>query len=279
MQIITTLSELRHWQAKQRDKTIGFVPTMGALHEGHLELIETSMQQNEATICSIFVNPTQFNDKKDLEKYPRTLEADIALLKSRGTTAVFAPTEDVIYPSEGFDVPAFELSKLTTVLEGAYRPGHFDGVVQVVYRLLDLVRPDKLYMGFKDYQQQAIIAEMLQQWQAPIELVPVPIVREADGLAMSSRNRRLTEQQRQLAPILHQVLQQAKADWQQQYPPIYIQNQAIGELQSNGFQVDYFEIVDATTLESLRVFEESAEVIACVAAYLGEIRLIDNLKF
>ncbi|MEM1326695.1 MAG: pantoate--beta-alanine ligase [Bacteroidota bacterium] len=279
MQILTTLPDLQHWQTQNRAQSIGFVPTMGALHEGHLSLVEASSAKDDATIVSIFVNPTQFNDKSDLEKYPRTLEADLAMLDTKNVDAVFAPPEDVIYPSEGFKVPDFELTDLTNVLEGAYRPGHFDGVVQVVYRLLDLVRPDRLYMGLKDYQQQAIIAAMLRQSDFAIQLIPVSIVREEDGLAMSSRNRRLTPEQRLIAPTIYQTLQQAQADWIAQFLPTSIQAKAISTLEQAGFQVDYFEIVEATTLESVELFDESVDAIACVAAYIGDIRLIDNLQF
>lgn len=278
MQLIETIAELKNWQQENNAKTIGFVPTMGALHQGHLSLIEASKTTNDLTICSIFVNPTQFNEASDLEKYPRTLQKDIQGLYKAGADAVFIPEIIEIYPKNGFELPTFQLDHLTNVLEGAYRPGHFDGVVQVVYRLLDLVQPNRLYMGLKDFQQQAIIGEMLRQMESDIELVPCPIIREADGLAMSSRNRRLSEEERTIAPTIYKTLQGAKQTWEAHFAPSSIKANAIQQLEKAGFKVDYFEIVDATTLQEIEVFDESANAIICVAAWLGEIRLIDNLK-
>ncbi|MEM0991610.1 MAG: pantoate--beta-alanine ligase [Bacteroidota bacterium] len=278
MEILKTLAELEQWRKQIATKTIGFVPTMGALHDGHLSLIRASKAQDEQTICSIFVNPTQFNEASDLAKYPRTIAADIELLMSADTNAVFIPTSAEIYPAAGFELPSFQLEHLTNTLEGAHRPGHFDGVVQVVYRLVDLVQPDHLYMGLKDFQQQAIIAEMLRQMESAIELVPCTIRREPDGLAMSSRNRRLSTEQRQLAPKIYDVLRTAKATWQTTESPTEIQANAINQLELAGFEVDYFEIVDAKTLAPIRMFDKSVSAIACVAAWLGDIRLIDNLR-
>ncbi|MEM9888319.1 MAG: pantoate--beta-alanine ligase [Bacteroidota bacterium] len=278
MEILQTLAELNQWRRPIKIKSIGFVPTMGALHDGHLSLMRAAKKQNDLSICSIFVNPTQFNEASDLEKYPRTVEADIALLESVATDAVFIPKAAEIYPEDGFDIPVFQLDHLTNTLEGAHRPGHFEGVVQVVYRLLDLVSPHRLYMGLKDFQQQAIIAEMLRQMRSNISLVPCPIQRAADGLAMSSRNRRLSTEERRIAPDIYQVLKKTKAEWQAAKSPSEIQANAINQLELAGFEVDYFEIVDAKTLATVPMFDTSVQAIACVAAWLGAIRLIDNMK-
>jgi len=278
MQLIETIAELKNWQQENSAKTIGLIPTMGALHRGHLSLIEASKVIDDLTICSIFVNPTQFNEASDLEKYPRTLQKDIQGLYKAGADAVFIPEIIEIYPKSGFELPTFQLDQLTNVLEGTYRPGHFDGVVQVVYRLLDLVQPSRLYMGLKDFQQQAIIGEMLRQMKSAIELVPCPIIRATDGLAMSSRNRRLSEEERAIAPNIYETLQGAKQTWKAQFAPSSIKANATQQLEKAGFKVDYFEIVDATTLEEIKVFDESANAIICVAAWLGGIRLIDNLE-
>lgn len=279
MKILTTLAELDNWRKEKSKNTIGFVPTMGALHDGHLSLIKASKKRDDCTVASIFVNPTQFNNSEDLTNYPRTLDADLNLLKYMRTDAVFTPSEAEIYPSEGFEVPKFELSHLTNTLEGTHRPGHFDGVVQVVYRLLSLVQPDRLYMGLKDYQQQAIVAEMLRQTTSNVQLVPIETMREADGLAMSSRNQRLTEQQRAIAPLLYRTLQKAEQDWLESKSISEIETSAIQKLENVGFVVDYFKIVDHKTLQPASLFDTSADLIACVAATLGNIRLIDNLPF
>lgn len=279
MKILSTLKELQNWRNERNEKTIGFVPTMGALHDGHLSLIKAAKKENDCTIVSIFVNPTQFNNSEDLTNYPRTEVADLQLLKFMRTDAVFIPSEKEIYPSAGFELPTFELSHLMATLEGAHRPGHFDGVVQVVHRLLSLVQPNRLYMGLKDFQQQAIIAEMLKQDNSTVQLVPIKTMREADGLAMSSRNRRLTAQQRTIAPLLQETLQEAKIAWSKNKSISEIEKVAVQKLESAGFTVDYFKIVDRKTLQSALMFDTSVELIACVAAALGDIRLIDNLSF
>jgi len=278
MQIIKTLNELDLYLdcAKTLGKTIGFVPTMGALHKGHASLIEASKAKDDLTICSIFVNPTQFNEASDLDKYPRTPERDTLMLELLNTDAIFMPEASEIYPEEAIETPNFQLSHLTTVLEGHYRPGHFDGVIQVMHRLLTLAKADRVYMGLKDFQQQAIIATMLEQMKLKTTLVPCPIVREEDGLAMSSRNMRLTQEQRSIAPTIYNSLILAKAQWQNHQASAEIQQVAIGQLEQAGFEVDYFEIVNAKTLQPVSSFEENA--IVCVAAWLGEIRLIDNMR-
>ncbi|MEM8523664.1 MAG: pantoate--beta-alanine ligase [Bacteroidota bacterium] len=280
MQIIETLDELELYLdcAKTLGKSIGFVPTMGALHRGHASLIEASKAQDDLTICSIFVNPTQFNEASDLEKYPRTPERDALMLQILRTDVLFLPEASEIYPESEAPIPDFRLTQLANVLEGHYRPGHFDGVIQVMYRLLTLMQADRVYMGLKDFQQQAIIAAMLEQMEVNTALVPCPIIREVDGLAMSSRNMRLTKDQRtKLAPMLHETLLSAKKQWDNRKAMDEIQKAAISKLEAAGFKVDYFEMVNAKTLQPASNFNESTR--ACVAAWLGEVRLIDNFEF
>ncbi|MEM8906713.1 MAG: pantoate--beta-alanine ligase [Bacteroidota bacterium] len=261
---------------RQKDKTIGFVPTMGALHEGHLSLIRQSKEQCDVTVCSIFVNPTQFNDASDLEKYPRTVAEDIKLLTSISTDVLLLPSVNEVYPP-GLDTQlSLELGALDQVMEGAFRPGHFTGMAQVVKRLLDMVQPHQLLMGQKDFQQASIVRSMLQQLHIPVELVVCPIVREADGLAMSSRNRRLPPEDRQRATLLHEVLSLA-AHQMGKVPPAEIQQNALQRLQIPGFKPEYFDIVDGNTLLPIKNFEETDFVVACTAVWVGAIRLIDNM--
>lgn len=263
-------------QQAQQSARIGFVPTMGALHAGHLSLMAEAQQDNDLTVCSIFVNPTQFNDPNDLLKYPRTIEADIAALIQQGVEVLFLPEVEEVYPSD-WQTPHFDLNPIDTVLEGAYRPGHFDGVAQVVHRLLHIVQPHRLYMGQKDFQQWRIIDALIQQLVLPVELVCCPIARESDGLAMSSRNVRLTPHQRQSAPFLHQVLQHIASQTPAQSPA---QLRTWGQTQLKqhpDFRLDYLDIVDGGTLMPVQNWAESDLIIVCLAAYLAEVRLIDNL--
>ena len=209
MKVVSTIKELKSLLDDFRTKgeTIGFVPTMGALHNGHASLVERSVGENDVTVVSVFVNPTQFNDKNDLKNYPRTLDADCALLEKVGASVVFAPTVEEMYPTE--DTRQFSFAPLDTVMEGACRPGHFNGVAQVVSRLFDIVNPDKSFFGMKDFQQIAIIRSMVDQLKYDIEIVACPIIREEDGLAMSSRNMLLTPEHRAAAPEIHKVLSKA----------------------------------------------------------------------
>lgn len=277
MRIITTVATLHlHLnQLRKQGKSIGFSPTMGALHAGHSSLINEAKARKDYSICSIFVNPTQFNQAADLQNYPRTLSDDVALLESLDNDLLFLPTVRSIYPATLKNIPDYDFGSLTQVLEGVYRPGHFTGVIQVMYRLLHLVQPNHLYMGLKDYQQQAIVRQLIEYVGLPTQLIPCPTIREDDGLAMSSRNKRLDAEQRSKAPLIYQVLQNAKA----QTPhatPTDIQTQAKHHLESEGFQVDYFEIVDPKTLLPIFHFSDQP-ALACVAAWLGDVRLIDNL--
>lgn len=268
-----------HLQAERASyQTIGFVPTMGALHEGHISLINTSLAENQLTVCSIFVNPTQFNQAEDLEKYPRMPALDIARLADAGCHMVFLPEVAVIYPPGLETRIDIDLNGLDQVMEGAHRPGHFAGVVQVVNRLLDIVKPHRLYMGQKDYQQLCIIRRMLEVQQSPVELVMVPTVREADGLAMSSRNMRLNPEERAQAPAIYKILQDLRqAALKKGANFSSLAQEAFEALIAAGFRPEYVNIVHGSSLQPLSGLPDTGSVVVCVAAWLGEIRLIDNL--
>lgn len=257
---------------------IGFVPTMGALHEGHLSLIRASKEKSDITVCSIFVNPTQFNDPGDLDKYPRTMGADIDLLTSVDTNVLFLPPVEEVYPA-GLDTTlSLDFGALAHVMEGEFRPGHFDGMAQVVWRLLNIVQPNQLYMGQKDFQQLTIVRNMLKQMQSDIELIMCPIVREEDGLAMSSRNVLLDPTHRTIVPIIRQTLLAAK-EMMDKESPQKIKAWAMEQLQQPGFKPEYFEIVDGVTLQPVERLEASTFLVACLAVWVGKVRLIDNLVF
>lgn len=270
--------DLQRWLKTVRghNRKIGFVPTMGALHDGHLSLIRQSKAENSFTVCSIFVNPTQFNDPADLEKYPRTPGNDIALLEGVGCDALFLPTVAEVYPAGTDTSVSVNLHPLDTVMEGAFRPGHFAGVVQVVHRLLQLAQPDRLYMGQKDYQQLTIIREMIRQLKLPVELIMAPIRREADGLAMSSRNVRLSDEFRAKAPAIHRILEEVK-EQQDEKTLADLQHWAIEQLKEAGLRPEYFEIVDGYNLQPVASLAKTKLAVACTAAWAGDIRLIDNL--
>ncbi|PSK91913.1 pantoate--beta-alanine ligase [Taibaiella chishuiensis] len=263
-------------EQKAAGNSSGFVPTMGALHQGHLSLIRQARTENGIAVCSIFVNPTQFNDPQDLAKYPRTIEADIALLIEAGCDALFLPEVDEVYPDGQQLKEPYDLGYVETVLEGAFRPGHFQGVAQVVERLLLLTAPDRLYLGQKDYQQCMVLKRLIELKQLPVTLHIVPTSREADGLAMSSRNRRLTEPQRALAGLLYQCLVsiQVKKNLQ---PFAIVQKECREILEKKGFRPDYIQLADADTLELLEEYDANRPVVALIAAFIGDIRLIDNL--
>jgi pantoate--beta-alanine ligase len=281
MQVLTNNQSLQDALNTFRNegKTIGFVPTMGALHEGHLTLIVESQQENDIAVCSIFVNPTQFNDPEDLKKYPRPIERDMQMLKSVGCHILFLPEVAEIYPSDLPEVN-IDLQGLDLPMEGAKRPGHFKGVVQVVHRLLEIVQPDSLYMGQKDFQQYSIIALMLRQMKSKIRLVRVPIVREDDGLAMSSRNVRLSTEGRAKAPILHKVLKEVEYYVESQpFPdPKKAKELGLELLKKYGIDnIDYFEIVDGHTLQLLQSFDASNFAVACTVVVIDGVRLLDNM--
>ncbi|MEM6965419.1 MAG: pantoate--beta-alanine ligase [Bacteroidota bacterium] len=261
---------------KNDKKSIGFVPTMGALHEGHLSLIKQAKAENDCVVCSIFVNPTQFNETSDLEKYPRTASRDIELLTSIDHDVLFMPEVSEVYPAHLDTTLDIDFGKLANVMEGKFRPGHFDGMAQVVNRLLQIVQPHYIYMGQKDFQQQAIVKNMLKQLNSAVNLVMCPIVREADGLAMSSRNVRLTPENRRLAVKLSQTLSHAK-QLAKEKTPAPIKKWAIDQLTIPQFRLEYFEIVDGATLQSVENFEDASYVVACTAVWAGDVRLIDNM--
>lgn len=278
MFIFKTVQDLVAYLDGQRSagKTIAFIPTMGALHKGHLSLIGAAQQEQALTVCSIFVNPTQFNNASDLEKYPRTTEQDIALLTGAGCDVLFLPDEQEVYPDGKAIREPYELGYLETVLEGAFRPGHFQGVAQVVERLLLIVKPDKLYLGQKDFQQVAVLRRLIELRSLPVQLVSVRTTREPDGLAMSSRNRRLTETQRSLAGLIYQCLVSIQSKKELQSFSV-VKKECWELLVHKGFRPEYIELADAATLELLPEYDASKRTVALIAAFIGDIRLIDNL--
>jgi pantoate--beta-alanine ligase len=271
------LVELLNGNRKDRKK-IGFVPTMGALHAGHISLVETAEKDNDLTVCSIFVNPTQFNDPKDFEKYPMTLDKDIYMLEGAGCDVVFVPPVSEIYPHGTKQLAQFDLGYIETILEGKYRPGHFQGVSAVVHRLLEIVMPDRLYIGQKDYQQCMVIERVIELagWAQSIDVVIAPTQREPDGLAMSSRNMRLTVDSRKQAVEISKVLLTVKKELAKKSLDI-LEKEATETLTNKGFKVDYIAIADAKTLQPVNKWNGKQKLVALAAAYLGEIRLIDNM--
>jgi len=276
MQIITTKSELCKSLTNSTGIRIGFVPTMGALHQGHLSLVMRSKRENEVTVVSIFVNPTQFNDSRDLEKYPRTLDADVNLLSQVGCDIVFAPTVDEMYPEK--DTRIFNFGTLETVMEGRHRPGHFNGVAQIVSKLFDAVQPHIAYFGEKDFQQLAIIREMVKQLNYTITIAGCPIVRESSGLALSSRNMLLSAEEHKKAPIIYQILSES-CIFVAQKQPHEVRNWVLNKFQNTGLDVEYFEIVDGYSLQPVSSWNESDYIVGCIAVFCGKIRLIDNIPF
>lgn len=278
MLLLKSADQLQHFirREKENGKKIGFVPTMGALHEGHLSLIDRANEENDHSVCSIFVNPTQFNDPKDLEKYPRTEGNDIYLLDKNNCHILFLPSVEEIYPDGIKPTVTYHFGKLETVMEGAFRPGHFAGVAQVVSRLLDLVKPDALYMGQKDFQQFSIVKNMLMHQQSPVRLVMCPTLRESSGLAMSSRNMRLSENGKNRAALIYQTLVAVKDTMDKQSPET-LQKWAFQQLSTAGFDPEYFEIADGDTLQPVQNFKDSPFIVACTAAWVEGVRLIDNL--
>ena len=284
MQIINTKQELVKQMAAcvRQGKTIGFVPTMGALHAGHASLVKQACAENEVCVVSVFVNPTQFNNKEDLLKYPRNLTKDAELLADLGVHFVFAPTPDEMYSQEEMDQQfSFDFAGLDQVMEGKMRPGHFNGVVQVVSRLFDLVHPTNAYFGEKDFQQLAIIHHMverssLSERYTGLKIVDCPIVREASGLAMSSRNERLSEQEKKTAVVISQTLF-ASLQWAKNASVKEVQQRVIDTINAvDGLEVEYYEIVDKNTLQPTNNWENA---VGCVTVYCGPVRLIDNIRY
>lgn len=277
MKIINTVAELRCQLdlLKNNGKTIGFVPTLGALHSGHMSLINKCNRQSDITVCSIFVNPTQFNVKSDLDKYPRTFDADSKMLEENDTDIIFYPSLGEVYPTGLITKVDLDFNGLDKVLEGAFRPGHFEGVVEVVKRLLDIVQPDKLFMGQKDFQQFTIIAHMLRTLKINTELVVCPIIRETSGLAMSSRNERLSVNGRLEAAVISKTLTSVK---RRKYTRTVnqLKQYAVKKLNSGPFNLEYFSIIDGNTLEDIDVIDRRGYSVACVAVWFEGVRLIDN---
>ena len=279
MKIIHTIKDLQTElsELKAQGKKVGLVPTMGALHAGHASLVKRSVNENDVTVVSVFVNPTQFNDKNDLVKYPRTLDADCKLLESCGVTFVFAPSVEEIYPEP--DTRRFSYAPLDTVMEGAFRPGHFNGVCQIVSKLFDIVKPHCAYFGEKDFQQLAIIREMVRQMKFDLEIVGCPIVREEDGLALSSRNARLSAEERENALNISRTLFKSRN---------FAATHTVSETQkmvedaieaAPGLRMEYFEIVDGNTLQKISNWEDTSYAVGCITVFCGEVRLIDNIKY
>lgn len=275
MKIINTVEELMETAVRERaaGKSIGMVPTMGALHEGHLSLIRRAHEENDVVFCSIFVNPVQFNNAEDLAKYPRTLEADVQLIDDLADY-VFAPTVEEVFPVAPTEV--YDFGTVANVMEGAARPGHFNGVGVIVRRLLEWTRPHKAYFGEKDYQQIAVIREMCAQCRILAEIVPCPIVREPNGLAMSSRNRRLSEHEFETAANIHRILEESKKLHSVPEIQQFVETE-IAKIPE--FQLDYFEIADAKTLLSTDTLDNPNGVMGFITVYVGPVRLIDNIKY
>ena len=275
MKIINTVEELMETAVRERaaGKSIGMVPTMGALHEGHLSLIRRAHEENDVVFCSIFVNPVQFNNAEDLAKYPRTLEAYVQLIGDLADY-VFAPTVEEVFPVAPTEV--YDFGTVANVMEGAARPGHFNGVGVIVRRLLEWTRPHKAYFGEKDYQQIAVIREMCAQCRILAEIVPCPIVREPNGLAMSSRNRRLSEHEFETAANIHRILEESKKLHSVPEIQQFVETE-IAKIPE--FQLDYFEIADAKTLLSTDTLDNPNGVMGFITVYVGPVRLIDNIKY
>lgn len=279
MDLIKTVSELQNIvkSARTKGQTIGFVPTMGALHAGHLSLVEQCIADNDLCIVSVFVNPTQFNNKEDLVKYPRNLDRDCEYLSQVGADIVFAPSVEEVYPEP--DMRQFDFGQLDKVMEGEHRPGHFNGVAQVVSRLFDIVKPDRAYFGEKDFQQLAIITAMVRQLNLNVQIVPMPIVRETSGLALSSRNERLTEEQKIAALNISKILFESRK-WVDYYSIKETNERVVDYLNSvEQLKVEYFDIVDGLSLSSITEWSDSDFVVGCIAVFCGDVRLIDNIVY
>ncbi len=282
MKIISSPSEINHLcnNLKLEGKTIGLVPTMGALHDGHLSLIKRAKKENEICIVSVFVNPTQFNNAKDLETYPRDLNKDATLLETVSCDYLFAPKADEIYSEEEKNTTfKFDFQGLDKVMEGPRRPGHFNGVVQIVSKLFTLIQPHKAYFGEKDFQQVAIIRLMTQTMKFDIEICPCPILRAENGLALSSRNELLTENEKQIATNIFRVLNESKTKTDKLSVKELI-NWVENELNAiQPLQVEYYEIVDGTTLQPISSWSETNDIVGCITVYCGNVRLIDNIRY
>ena len=281
MKVVSKIVDLQNqlFEDRKNGKEIGLVPTMGALHEGHASLVRRSVKENGITVVSVFVNPTQFNDKNDLKNYPRTLDADCQLLDACGADYVLAPSVEEMYPTP--DTRQFEFPPVSTVMEGAHRPGHFNGVCQVVSRLFYIVKPNRAYFGEKDWQQIAVVKAMVKQLGLKVQIVECDIVRDADGLARSSRNTLLAKDERAIAPAIYKTLKESIS---------YAKTHTVGETHDfvvntinavDGLEVEYFSIVDGNTLQDIAAWDDTPYVVGCITVYCGKtpIRLIDHIKY
>ena len=281
MIVITSVKELQNALAPVREsgQSVGLVPTMGALHEGHASLVKRCVEECDVCVVSVFVNPTQFNDKNDLASYPRNLEADCELLRQLGASIVFAPSVEEIYPEP--DTRTFSYPPIDTVMEGTKRPGHFNGVCQVVSKLFMFVKPERAFFGEKDFQQIAVVRAMTRNLGLPVEIVPCPIVREASGLALSSRNQLLTDNERAIASTINCVLHKS-LDWAKAESVEQVTARVVSELDRvDGLQTEYFQIVDGDTLQPVGKWSDSDSVVGCITVYCGQrpVRLIDNIRY
>jgi pantoate--beta-alanine ligase len=281
MKVFKKIVDLQNalFDERKQGKEIGFVPTMGALHEGHASLVRRSVSENGITVVSVFVNPTQFNDKNDLKNYPRDLEADCRLLESCGADYVLAPEVEEMYPTP--DTRHFEFPPVSTVMEGAHRPGHFNGVCQVVSRLFYIVRPNRAYFGEKDWQQIAVVKAMVRQLGLGVNIVECPIVRDDDGLARSSRNTLLAPDERAIAPKIYEALKNSLT-YAKKHTLKETHDKVVSDINKvDGLEVEYFSIVDGNTLQDVAEWEDSPYVVGCITVYCGKtpIRLIDHIKY
>ena len=281
MKVFDRIVDLQNqlFEDRKQGKEIGFVPTMGALHEGHASLVKRSVKENEITVVSVFVNPTQFNDKNDLKNYPRTLDADCALLEKCGADYVLAPSVEEMYPTP--DTRQFEYPPVSTVMEGAHRPGHFNGVCQVVSRLFYIVKPTRAYFGEKDWQQIAVVKAMVRHLGLGVQIVECDIVRDKDGLAKSSRNTLLSADERAIAPAIYKALKES-VKYAKNHTVTETHDKVVDDINSvDGLDVEYFSIVDGNTLQDIANWEDSDYVVGCITVYCGKtpIRLIDHIKY
>ena len=277
MKVLKSKKTLIDYVERQREmgKKIGFAPTMGALHQGHLSLYKAAKKENDEVISSIFVNPTQFNNPDDFQKYPKTLEKDLELLEKAGVDAVYVPNVEEMYP-DGLNSKKYDFDGLENEMEGKYRPGHFDGVGTIVEELFRQVQPHNAYFGEKDYQQLAIIKKMVEKTKLPVKIHGVPTLREEDGLAMSSRNVRLTETQRKEATIIYETLTKVK-EWFKVISVEEIKLRVLEIFRNSNFELEYFVIADEETLKEANAIDENREYRAFIVAYAGDVRLIDNM--
>ena len=281
MKLFRSIVELQNelFEVRKEGKTVGLVPTMGALHEGHASLVKRCVAENGVTVVSVFLNPTQFNDKKDLERYPRTLDADCRLLEECGADYVFAPSVEEMYPTP--DTRHFDFPPVTTVMEGAHRPGHFNGVCQVVSRLFYIVRPDRAYFGEKDWQQISVIKALVRYLELKLQIVECPTVREADGLAKSSRNTLLSADERKIAPKIYEALK-ASIEYAKTHTVEETHDKVVADINAvDGLEVEYFSIVDGNTLLDVKSWDDSDYIAGCITVYCGKtpIRLIDHITY